>query len=61
MEAIALLSFKYFSRQHSFENWGIDFSDIPQIKLENVQSHDVFRPIMQKQKHLMDCKDIQES
>ena len=50
-----------FSRQHSFETWGIDFSDIPQIKLENIQSHDVFRPIMRKQKLFMDCKDIQES
>ena len=44
-----------FSRQMeaNLENWGI-FLDIPQFKLWNIRSHDVFRPIAHERKYLMD-------
>ena len=44
-----------FRNACGFENWGI-FSNIPQLKLGNIQSRDVFRPITREQKYLMDYK-----
>ena len=46
-----------FRSAHSFENWGI-FSDIPQFRLGNIQSHDVFRPIALERKDLLNCKTV---
>ena len=44
-----------FHNAHNFENWGI-FSDVPHFWLGNVQSHDMFRPIVHERKYLMDYK-----
>ena len=42
-----------FRNTCSFEKWGIS-SDIPQYLLGNIRSRDAFRPIVRKQKDLMD-------
>ena len=42
-----------FRNAHIFEKWGI-FSDVPHFWLGNVQSHDMFRPIVHERKYWMD-------
>ena len=46
-----------YRNTRSFENWGT-FSDIPQLKLGNVWSRGVFRPIARERKYFMDYKRV---
>ena len=50
-----IMSFKSFSQHMQFWKLGI-FSDIPQFYLGNIQSYDMFRPIVCKRKYLMDYR-----
>ena len=56
MKAILFITLQTFFAMHMVLKIGELFSDIPHFSLENIWSHDVFRPIVCKQKYLMDYK-----